>query len=261
MSGRNPSQQRRYGAQKSAAPRRRGPGVWGKLLALLLIVAVFVLGIAIFFKVNEIEVQGNSLYSVQQVVDASGIEKGDNLMTISKSAAAGRIMAALPYIEEVRITRSLPDKVVLSVKESDAAFAVTDADGGSWLMNASGKILEKTPDSAASYPKVTGVTAESPTVGRQITCPQTENLDAALQVLAQLESTGYIAKIAEVNVEKTYDITVWYGEQYEIRLGGTDDLAYKIQYLTAVLGKLEDYQTGVIDLTFQEAKKAYFQPW
>jgi len=261
MSGRDPTRQRRSAARKEPIPRRRSGGVWRKLLALLVIVAVFILCVAIFFKVNEVRVQGNSLYSAQEVIDASGIQKGDNLMTLSKPVIAGKIMAALPYVEEVRIGRILPDKITLTVKESDAAFAVTDSAGGAWLMNSSGKILEQAPKSAATYPKITGVTAESPEVGKQIVCKQAENLNAALQVLSALEPTGFIAQVAEVNVEKTYDIVVWYQDKYEIRLGGTDELDYKIQYLTAVLGKMENYQTGVIDLTFEEEKVARFQPW
>lgn len=261
MAGRYPDQNRRTGAKKNSMPRRRGTGVIGRLLAMLMIVAVFVLGVAIFFKVNSIEVQGNSMYSAQEVIDASGIVQGDNLMLLNKAVAAGKIMAALPYIESVQIGRSLPDKVVIAVRESDAAFAVTDANAAEWLINTAGKVLEQAPDSAADYPKITGITAENPKTGSMVQCEQTDRLDAALAVLTQLETTGYIGKIVEVDVEKTYDITIWYQDQYEIRLGGTDDLEYKMRYLSAVLDQLEDYQTGVIDLTFEEDKAARFQPW
>ena len=42
--------------------------------------------------------------------------------------------------------------------------------------------------------------------------------------------------------------------------GGTDDLTYKIQYLTAILAELSDFQAGTIDLSFREGSKAWFYP-
>ena len=93
-------------ARKVSGPRRRKhSGVLIRLLTMFLIVAVFILGVAIFFKVTDIQVQGNALYASEDVVQASGIEQGDNLMTLSKTVAAGKIMAVLPYVEKVWITR------------------------------------------------------------------------------------------------------------------------------------------------------------
>ena len=46
-----------------------------------------------------------------------------------------------------------------------------------------------------------------------------------------------------------------------MQLGGTEEIDYKLQYLTAVLEQLEDYQTGVIDLTFDQERRAHFVPW
>ena len=89
--------------------RRVRSGVLGKLLIMLAIVAAVVFGVAIFFKVNTIEVQGNTVYSAEQIVEASQIRQGDNLLTVNKALAVGNIKAALPYVEDVSIARSLPD--------------------------------------------------------------------------------------------------------------------------------------------------------
>lgn len=228
---------------------------------MFVIVAVFVFGLSIFFKVRTVEVVGNSLYSADEIAAASGIELGDNLVTMSEGAAAGKIMAVLPYVENVRIGKSLPDTVVITVTESDASYAVSDAAGGQWLINSSCKVLAQAVASAADYPKITGVTAVDPVVGSPLQCEQAENLEAIKLVLAELESTDYISKIVEINAEKVYDIILLYADKYEIRLGGSDEMPYKIKYLTAALEQLEDYQTGVIDLTFEEDKVAHFRPW
>ena len=50
-----------------------------------------------------------------------------------------------------------------------------------------------------------------------------------------------------INTEKEYDIVLQYDGRYEIRLGGTEELSYKIDYLTVILSKLSDRVIGVID--------------
>lgn len=251
--------------QRNKRPRRRkhrNTGFFIRFLTMIAIVLAVSVGIILFFKINVISVQGNSIYSQQEIMDACGLEPGDNLVTISKSSIAGKIIAALPYVEQVRIARVLPDTVVISVKESDVAFTVLDETGGSWLINSSGKVLEQVDAAAAAeHPVIKGLTAVSPKISANLQAEPAESMTVATQLLNELEGTGLLSKISSINVEKTYDIELWYGDQYQIKLGGSDDLTYKITYLVAVLDQLDDYQTGVIDLTFDEKRVARFLPF
>ncbi len=242
--------------------RRRYRGsVAFRLATMVVLVLAVLLGVAIFFKVDKIQVVGNSLYREDEVVEASGVVRGDNLLTLSKGAIAGRINAVLPYVEQVRVERQLPDTVVIHLVESKAVYAVTTDDGTDWLMSGGGKLLERAETSAADYPKITGVTPKAPAAGAQVDCDQPDSLSAALELMALLEETDYISQIVEVNVEKPYDIILWYGAQFEVHLGGTDELSYKMQYLTAILDDPQVEEGGVIDLTLQEKSVAIFKPW
>lgn len=250
------------GRKKQAKNRQKSSGVAGRLLIMLAVVAAVVFGVAIFFKVTTIEVQGNSIYAAEDVIAASGVETGDNLLLVNKATTAGNILAALPYVEEVRgIVRSLPDTLVIQIKESEAAFAMQTDVNTTWLVNSRGKALEKVegelPEGQA---QIVGVSVKAPTAGMTVTSADQSRLDAALAVLAELDGTGILEHVASLNVEKDYDITVQYDDRYTIRLGGTDDLAYKIQYLTSILAELSDFQAGTIDLTDAANKKATFQP-
>ena len=132
------------GRKKQEKNRRPSSGVAVRLIIMLAVVAAIVFGVAIFFKVTTIEVQGNTLYSAEDVIAASGIEPGDNLLLVNKATTAGNILAALPYVEEVRgIVRSLPDTVVIQIQESEASFAVQTDVNTTWLVNSRGKALEK----------------------------------------------------------------------------------------------------------------------
>ena len=251
---------RSSGADNMPQRRRRG-SILLRLVTMLVVVAVFVFGLAIFFKVTEIQVTGNNVYTAQEVVDASGIQMGDNLVTISKGSVVGKILAQLPFVEEISMERVLPGTVVIHVTESDVIYTVDGDDGGQWLMNGSGKILAKA-DAAADYPHLSGVTAEAPEIGSQITSTeQSENLTAALELLPLLEETEYISQVTEIQVDTTYDIVVLYGDTYEIHLGGTEQLEYKMQYLAAILDEPQVAEGGIIDLSLEESSVAVFKPW
>lgn len=332
----------RRSGRSDAGKRRPGSGVGSRLLIMAAIVAAVIFGVAIFFKVNTVEVQGNTIYSAEEIRSASGIQKGDNLFTLNKEAAAGSIKASLPYVETVSIIRFLPDKIVIEVKESDATFAVTTDTNTTWLINSVGKALEQISDSAPDsaltaeptapdaeapveepveqpventdsenagedeaqqpsenpdaasgeqtqqpsdtagtagrdtaaeasaadnsaiqadgkrIPRILGVTVNSPTVGSVVTATNPASLNAALAVIAELDGTGLLDHIVSINTEKEYDIVLQYDGRYEIRLGGTEELSYKIDYLTVILSKLSDFQAGVIDLTFSDSSEARF---
>lgn len=338
----------RRAARRQAGRRVPVSNVAGRLVIMLALVAAVVFGVAVFFKVSRVEVQGNSLYSAEQVVQASGIEAGDNLLTLNKATVAGNIITQLPYVEKVSVGRSMPDAVILEVQESTARFAVMSDTNVIWLINSSGKALERydgltdvtaaqtptdetpvetpaedaaaetpiteTPagempadtaqpeetsadstadapadetaaDTAADsvdaapvqtatretgdaasplaqtgVPYILGVTVQNPSAGSQVTAVNQQALDAALAVLAEFDGTGLLGHVASINVEKDYNIVVWYDDQYEIQLGGTEKLDYKVQYLLAILEQLSEYQAGTIDLTLTGDDVARFHP-
>ena len=250
---RRPSTQRR--------PVSTGTGMGAKLLIMAAVVAAVVFGVAIFFKVGRVEVQGNTIYSSEKIMEASGLELGDNLLTVSRARVAGNVKAALPYVAQVSVGRGLPDTVVISVKESQLVFAAQTDTNTVWLISPSGKALERIDASLQEeYPQIIGVTLNNPTAGQTVTAVNQTTLDAVLTLFSELDGTGILEHVASVNVEKEYDMVVQYDDRYEIDLGSSDRLAYKVQYLQAILEQLSDFQAGTIDLTLSEANRAKFHP-
>lgn len=177
----------RRAARRQASRRTPSSGVAGRLVIMLAIVAAVVFGVAIFFKVSHVEVQGNSLYAAEQIVQASGIEIGDNLLTLNKETVAGNIIAQLPYVEKVSIGRSMPDAVILNVTESTATFAVAGDTGEIWLINASGKALERY-DGTATLLQTVQAEAEAAAQGRgQDALPEEPAADDAPQDMPEAE--------------------------------------------------------------------------
>lgn len=255
------SSRRRSRRRRQRQTTYRQTGVFTKLLIMLAVVAAIVLGVAIFFRVHTVEVQGNMIYSADQVVTASGVESGDNLLMVNRAAVAGRIKAMMPYVRDVSVSPMLPDTVVIRVKESDIAVLVQSDIGADWYINADGRVMGSSVEGfRGQVVKLQGVTLTAPKAGEQAVPAegQAESLNAALQVIRQMEGTGIIGQITAMDAEKSFDLILFCDERLEIMLGGTEDLEYKLQYLQVILDDLEDYQMGTIDLTFDVEQVARF---
>lgn len=107
--------------------RKRGKGRLGPLFKLLCAGAVAValtMGATVFFQVETVAVTGNSRYSQEEIIKATGIQTGDNLFCMNKYQIAHQVLQGLPYVEELTIRRALPSTIVITVKEWDAVARV-----------------------------------------------------------------------------------------------------------------------------------------
>jgi len=234
-----------------------------RILLLIMVTLIALCSLLLCFRVKTITCEGNSIYTDQQLINAAGVSVGENLVTVQKAKAAGRIMTALPFVESVHIERVLPDTIVIHISEASAAFVISDGQDGYFLINSEG-ILSKHLDSteAADYPVVTGIILENPELDGSIEeC--TKNLEGVKAVLAlfdALNTYGLTGGVNEINVALLSDISLKYEKRFTVYFGTTKDLTYKVSYLAAMLRDWDDNHAGSIDLTFEMEDNARFQP-
>lgn len=240
-----------------------------RIATVVAIVIAVVFGMSIFFKVDKVEIAGAEKYTADQVYEASGIMKGTNLLTLNKGRVAGRLLAELPYIYEVRIGIRLPDTVIIEVQETAVAYSVQSADESWWLISHEGKVLEKI-DAAASrnQTRILGVMLDAPVVGETAVAKEAEGeevpvvynrerLAAALQIAKEMENNGVLGLLASIDVTDMQNITAWYGQRYEIRLGAGTELPRKIFLVVQVINQEGKYQTGILDASFTVWQEVY----
>lgn len=212
-----------------------------------------------------------SYYTPEEIVAASGISIDDNLLSLSKAAVASQIHAKLPYINEIQIRKKLPNTVIITVSEFTVTYGIQDEHGLWWLISREGRVLERANEqSVKGHLTVTGMPIETPQIGDYIKPVATPGADlseiaakrdATVAVLPLLEQSSFAKEIVSLDVSTSYDLILWYGTQYEIKLGNTENLSYKLNYLASVLAELGAEKSGTIDLTFTEDNKGHFLPF
>ena len=251
------ARQRRHARSR----RRRGrfSGLY-KALSILLVAAAVAVACVVFFRVNDLEVSGNARYTAEEIIEASGIEPGDNLIALSRSRVSVSICTRLPYVQNVNIRKVLPDRVELRVSERVAAAAVGSVEGR-WLISAQGKLLEK-DTGAVRVVTVNGLTAVAPYPGGMIQVAEGEEttLSYVKELLTQLESHGWLGECTLLDCSAAASMLLEYGI-YHVKLPRGGDYNYCLSLTESALasGSIPEGVGGLLDLTVVEGK-VYYRP-
>ena len=277
---------------------RRRFGLLFKLLCGAALVAAATLGATVFFQVETIAVVGNSRYTAQEVIDASGVQIGDNLFQMNKNQISQQILQRLPYVGEVSPQRGLPSTLTIQVTEISAAAqvevyqddsaqaepAAEDGSGDSgegdssqtegeelptladqpWLISASGKLLEAAPEGSGAL-SVTGLTVLAPQAGTMLAVPQEQQsrLATLKELLSALEAAGELDQVSSIDLTHSTWVGMRYRENFDAHLPLGEDMAHSLAVLSAAVE--DTLQTrgpqaaGTMDLT-QEMADAIFTP-
>ena len=229
--------------------RGRRFGVLSKLLTLVVVCAAAVLALTLFFKVESVEVTGNSRYSAQEIQDACGVQLGDNLYLLSKPDMVQRLHQRLPYIDEVRITRSLPNTLRVQVTEFTTVYAV-EQEGTVWLLTSGGKIVE-TAAERGDVPLIDGCELLAPSLSGDVSFAlELQNRQESLfALLTALESAELTEGVRAIHLGDPTVLTMDYTERFSVEMPYSADYPRLLRYLTLVIEELETNLTGVIDLT------------
>lgn len=123
--------------------------VYYVIFGILAVVILAVLSTTVLFNLSKYRITGDTVYTEQQIIDATGVNVGDNLILMDAGAVKDRLIAALPYVDKVEVSRNIftcaleiklnPATAVANVKKNDLYYLVSE----------NGRIMDaelKTPD-------------------------------------------------------------------------------------------------------------------
>lgn len=223
---------------RSSKGRKRGSrgrnySLYYMIAIVLIIVVLIVLANTVLFKCSSIEVEGNSRYTAEQIIAPSGIETGENLLHIDIKDAESRIKAALSYIDDVEVKRSLPTKIKITVKEAEKWFLVTN-NGVTGAVSRMGRIVEL--GSVEGLPLVEGYDPADIVPGAMLESRESGKTDIPSLILSRAEEHG-ITGITNINMTDRFNITIDCGDNVTLLLGGVSDIDGKMSEAAAIIAQ------------------------
>lgn len=245
--------------RRNSNRRRRGSfGFLYKLLSILVICGAIVAAVTLFFRVDQVEIFGEGRYTEEEIRQASAIEDGDNLYLLNKNTVVSRIRAKLPYIEEIRINRKLPDTLVIEVKECGRPFALVQ-DGSAWLISPKGMIVDQLEESAAAdYGVISGCQLLAPTVGTQLALATeyASQQRSLLDLLAALEEAEMLEDVDGIRLDDLSAIRMDYVGRFTVKMPYGADYATKLKLLRMAMESevVQDNMTGTFDMMREDGR-------
>lgn len=212
------------------------------------VVIIFIL--SIFLQVGRIEVTGCEYYTDRDIIQAAGIEEGDNLFFINRFAAVAGILAKLPYVESVSVTTQLPGTVVIDVTESQA-LAWVELGGQRWVMDRSCKVLmQGGAADTASLVHVRGLTPVNPTVGETLeTEGGAQAVSTLSEMLDQIQRRGLAGTVSGIDLTDPDAPVMEYLGRFTVLFGQDETIDYQFGKLVSAVSQLTSADRGTLDIS------------
>lgn len=185
-----------------------------------------------YLAIKEIKVSGNMRVSRAEVLEMAGANIGDNLLKID-TAEIKKNVRLNTWVSGVNVARNFPDKLSISVKERNPVSFI-NLDGALYFVDETGTIFKKTViGDDIDLPVITGLARED--IKQE--AKASELAIKAVNLIHLLASKGFFAddELSEINVDKTYGLTLYTMQQgTKIELGD-GDFTEKIARLEKVI--------------------------
>lgn len=245
-------------AHSTGAVKRRSP--LRPILTFFIVVLGVLLALSVFFRVSKITVDGNAYYTEEQIIQASGIETGDNMFFVNRFSAVSKIFAKLPYVQEASINRKLPNQVIIEIAESQELAYISSGEDY-WAIDSNCKILESVDSKTADeLIRIDGITLKDPEIGMKIATKSgdSEKINYLAEILNEIQGRQMMEDISYIDISETVNPTFDYKGRFTVKLGADENVEYKFGLLASAVEKLKEDEYGVIDLSID--RQAHFSP-
>ena len=102
--------------------------VIGIVLGFLIAISLLYFAARAFFRVSNFVVDGNNIYTTQQILDNFEVKEGDFLFSFASSEVEKKLIRDLPYIIDIEIKRIYPSTLSLNISEYKAEYICEQKD-------------------------------------------------------------------------------------------------------------------------------------
>ncbi|MCH5300526.1 MAG: FtsQ-type POTRA domain-containing protein [Ruminococcus sp.] len=232
------------------------------IFSVVLIIGL-ILSLTVLFKTEKINVEGNTLYDEQLIVQLSSVQMEENIFLAKFNSTPEKIKDTLPYIEDVRVDFKIPDTITITVKNAEPAYVLV-SNNQFYKVSAEGRILELSDENIENLPIILCSEIKNTEVGKYIEFAD-DNITKILKDINACITENEYEGISYIDVRKPANINMIYDNRIKIIIGLPEDIGYKLKTaMTIIIEKLD--QNGAVKaegtLNVSECnstKKSYFK--
>ena len=203
------------------------------------------LSLTVFFPIEKINITGSKIYTSEEILKFSNIEKGENIFTLSEEKEEKPIRLALHYVEKIAIERNISgtlDIIVTDAKE----FICYDISGRYFTVSKSGWVLKETAKPPEKLIRIKTKDIEC-SVGTEIDFKDNNIKSVIEKIISETEKEKINLNVMDVTDTLTLKIKV--ENRFIVDLGKNDNLDKKIKHLSGMIKSIPSEKSGNINLS------------
>ena len=220
-------------------------------IALVLLLAILAIKIsATYLVIGDIRLEGSSLYTETEILDAGGLVMGGGLPLLRTSSAESSILENLPYVQSCEISFELPNVMIVNIID-EAPAIYTEINGEYYILTSSLRVLERTLEkekiSERLYVELPPITRAM--VGEVIVLDKTE-INYITEFFDLISTSALKGRLGVVYFDKKFDIIASVDGKYRVLFGSPSDMALKIDAVATIIAENDEMcsESGIIDV-------------
>ena len=216
------------------------------VVLIMAVITLCFLSLTVFFKITTVNVSGSSNYTAEEIVSAAGIEAGDNLILLNDKKISEKLQSKLPFIDEVKVDKVLPDKVKLTVKETKEEIYFSNGKD-IYSANIKGKIIKKYDIAPENLIMVTVSEKIKFETGSKIIFNVEREEELYNNFFNMLNTYSYDVNF--INISDPFASYMKLENRLIVRFGSSAYFQNKSDYLKAALAGISKEAEGIFDLS------------
>ena len=212
----------------------------GRLSLLILFVGMFalfaVVSLSLFFKVEEIRIEGSSRYSEEEILEGTGVERGQSLFDVSNRDFAD-VPERLTFLKQVTVKRELPHTLVLQVTEDKPRYYANFYDEY-FLLSEDLRVLQHSHEADFDKSELTRLylpDIDSVLVGSKVDFSDELIAKHTAAYLKAFCENPISYRVTAFDLRDRFDLAMICESIYLVNLGDGVDLSTKLSTVAAIL--------------------------
>ena len=228
-------------ARKTALKRTAAVIIILFVVLVLVAVAVFV-----FFRINDVSVSGSQVYTEQELRSALKLSGTSNLFLTSSSTLEGRLRSAYPSLDEIKIKKQLPDKLIITVSDGVPAYYLRMG-GDVYVLTDTLKVMSSGSEVPDGCKELLSCDIQTAVLGEIMTFKTATHYNYLISLLNDISSHPSASHIVKIDMSKKFDVKLKYDDRFVINIGKAENTLTKLTLAESVIASLPDTDRGIID--------------
>lgn len=194
------------------------------------------------FNIQEIQVVGNQLVQVDNIISLSGLSKNQNIFKFINLQIERKIKEN-PYIQDAKVKRIFPNAIQIQVEERQRNFNIEFMNKYAYINN-QGYILE-IANNKLDVPVIQGIetSEENIVAGNRLETEDLEKLETVIQIVTIWKNNNIEQAINSIDITDKNEYKLYIEQEKKtIYLGDKTNMNNKILWVQAIMNDNKDLE-------------------